>query len=682
MNWRTVGTVLAKELKETVRDRRTILIMIVIPAFLYPGIFILMEQMALFGQRRLEGDPVRVAVVGSAANALLRGDPAMRVVEVDDPMPRLRDGTLDAVVDVRPRAGEALDSRDAQILFDGSRDRSQLARGMVDRRLREQADSLLARRLEAEGLPRSFAEPLAVRDSSVATAEQLGGYALGRFLPMILILMTVLGAFYPAIDLAAGEKERGTLEPLLATPVPEDEIVAGKFAAVTIIALTAATLNLLSMLLTFQAGLFQFTQALDIEFRLSAGAMLLTMGALALLALFFASLFLGVAVRSHSFREAQNALTPIYIVSFLPALLAAMPGIAFTEGLAAVPIAGVALLFRALLTGSAEFAPTLIAIGSTVVYAMIALVFAVRAFGREDILFGSGATEVATGTWGERLRRWRETGDGIPRAGTALLFVAGVALLAFYFGARFQVAWGERGILAMQWLLLGLPALLFAAFGPFDLRRTLALRGAPPRAFGAALLIVAGGLPIGWALGWVQTFVLELPQEFMEALQGLLTANDPARLLWLLFLVAVTPAVCEELVFRGVLLQSASREMRMGRAVVLSAVVFGAFHLSTATAIRFLPTMWIGLLLGYVVWHTRSVYTSMLMHFANNATAVLLVSSPTLAAYVMGAGEQPNWWLVAVAPLVLATGVWLLPKRPAEAAPPSVRSARQPVAAS
>src|SRR5690606_4819955 len=108
------------------------------------------------------------------------------------------------------------------------------------------------------GLPAEFLSPLEVHAESIATPRQVGGYMLGRFLPMLLILMTVLGAFYPAIDLAAGEKERGTLEALLTAPVPADRIVVGKFIAAAVLALTAATLNLGSMLLTFQSGLVRF----------------------------------------------------------------------------------------------------------------------------------------------------------------------------------------------------------------------------------------------------------------------------------------------------------------------------------------------------------------------------------------------------------------------------------------
>jgi membrane protease YdiL (CAAX protease family) len=152
--------------------------------------------------------------------------------------------------------------------------------------------------------------------------------------------------------------------------------------------------------------------------------------------------------------------------------------------------------------------------------------------------------------------------------------------------------------------------------------------------------------------------------EALMPLQELLTATDTRRAMWLLFIAAVTPAVCEELVFRGVLLQSLSREQRAWRAVLLSAAVFGAFHLSFETALRFLPTMWIGMLMGWVVWHSRSIFASMLMHFVNNAVVVVLLWQPGLRPYAFR-DEELAWPTVVAGAALLVLGLRLLPRRDA-----------------
>ncbi|HEX6909083.1 MAG TPA: CPBP family glutamic-type intramembrane protease, partial [Longimicrobium sp.] len=462
--------------------------------------------------------------------------------------------------------------------------------------------------------------------------------------------------------------ERDTLETLLTAPVPAHEIVAGKFAAVALIGLAAAAANLGSMLLTFQSGIFRFAPGMNLRFTLPAGAALLVFVALIPLSVLFAATFLGLAVRAQSFKEAQNALTPAQLGATLPLLVVTLPGIDFTPALAIVPVVGVAMFFRELMAGAAPVVPSLLAVLATVVYAGLALVFAARAFGREEVLFGGGAGETGGGGgWAERLRGWRAAERGVPLPAEAMAFIALVALLYFHLGTRLQGAYGERGLLASQWLLLALPALAFVLLGPYDARKALALRPPPPRALGAAALIALGGIPVGWAIVWLEMQLFEGGNaQSLSYLQEMLTATDARRALWLLFVAAVTPAVCEELVFRGVLLQSLSREARAWRAVALSAAVFGAFHLSFETALRFLPTAWIGLLMGWVVWHSRSLFASMLMHCINNAFVVVLLWQPSVQRLAFD-GEALAWPTVAGGAALLLLGLRLLPRR---AAPP------------
>lgn len=676
MNLRLVLTVLAKELRETLRDRRTLFMMIVIPTLLYPGLMVVLEQLTLFGQRRLAQQPAAVAVRGAdpALAAYLRRDTALRVLPPESAtVAAVRRRHAEAAIVVgapaapasTPAVGTDAGTDSVRVLYDPSHERSQRAHDVVARALRAWSDTLLARRLSTRGLPPDFARPLAVADSSVATAQETGAYALGRFLPVLLILMTLLGSFYPAIDLAAGEKERGTLETLLTAPVPAGEIVAGKFAAVAIIGMAAAAANLLSMLLTFQSGVFKFAKAAHVQFTLPWSTALLVMVGLIPLAVLFSALFLGIAVRSQSFKEAQNALTPVQLASTLPILVITLPGIEFNAALAAVPVVGIAMMFRELMGGSARLIPSLVAFGTTIVYAGLALHFAARAFGREDVLFGGGAATAPRGGWRERMAAWRAGPRRVPLPAEAFVFVAAIALLYFHAGTALQARFGERGLLYSEWGLLFVPAIALALLGPFDARRTLALRRPTARGLAGALLVALGAIPLGWALGWlqVQALHLEMPKEMVGALEKLMTAADLPRFLWLLLLVAVTPAFCEEAVFRGVLFQSLAREQRMWRTVLLTALIFGAFHLSGETAIRFLPTAWIGLLMGIVVWRTRSIFASMLMHFVNNGMAVVVVSLPALRAVVLSETGEPNWWLVAASPLALAAGLWLLPPR-------------------
>lgn len=669
----TWWVVCRKELRETLRDRRTLLMMIVVPVLLYPVLLIVMEQLLLFGMRNLEAEATPVAVVGDAPSELTRlldAAEGLRITDLtSDPETALRSDSVAAVAVLDPVA-DAAASRTATLLYDEASDRSNRGRALLEGVLGEWSDSLLVRRLEERGLSRDFVTPVAWADSSIARPEEVGGYALGRILPLLLVVITLLGAFYPAIDLAAGEKERGTLETLMTAPVPARDIVAGKFVTVAIIGIVAAGLNLGSMLLTFQTGLLQVTAAIGLEVSIPLPAVVAIFVTLVPLAVLFGAVFLGIAVRASSFKEAQNALTPVYMLVLIPAMLPVFPGIDFGVGWAVTPVAGVSFLFRDLMTGDAQLGLGLLVLASTSVWAVAALAFASHAFGSERVLFGGGdADEVDGEGWLGRLGRPRR-GD-LPSQNAATLFVAAVAVLFFWLGVQLQIALGERGLLAAQWLLLFLPAVLFVVAGGYDRRETLSLRLPTPRGLLGGLLLGAGAMPLVWAIGWLQTFVLPVPWEMLEGLEELVTADSAGRLVQLLLLIAVTPAICEEFVFRGVLL-GGTRSLSPGRMILLNGVVFGLFHLSFETVIRFLPTAALGTVIAFAVWRTRSIFVGMAMHLVNNGTIVVLVSIPALRDLFSDPNAPPPLWLLPVAALVFSSGLRILLRSPL---PPAVESA-------
>lgn len=662
----TILTVLRKELVETLRDRRTLMIMVILPVMLYPGLMILTQQVSMVGARRISAEPAEVALVGTVDPALtefVEARDGLGLVDIGDvpPAEAVKRADVAAVALLEPSdSSTQATTVDALILFNAANDRSRRGRDLLARTIRAWGDTLSNQRLANRGLPPDFAEALIMADSSVALPTDVGGYALGRFLPLLLIVMTLLGTFYPAIDLAAGEKERGTLETLLTAPVPAGDIVTGKFLTVAVIGVVAAALNLGSMLLTFQSGLFQLSSVIDVDFSLPLRSILIIFATLAPLAVLFGALFLGVAVRSRSFKEAQNTLTPVYMLVMMPAFLPLFPGIDFTPVLAVVPVAGVALFFRELMSNEPVALLGIVAVLSTVVYACGALVFAARSFGREDVLFGADDSpeRPPQGVFGSLLALFRSTdltGSKTPNMGQALLFVFGVGALYFYIGSVLQGRFLLTGLVASQWLLLLVPALWYAGTGTFSRRETLSLKAPKAGQILGGLLLMAGAIPVGMYLMWLQTLVLPIPWDLVEGLNDVLQSDNSADLVKLLLVAALTPAICEEFVFRGVLLSGSRKKMGVVGAVLLNALIFGGFHGSFETVFRVLPTAWLGALFAWVVWETRSIFVSSIMHFTNNAVIVCVLALPWLRELVI----RPNATLhvLVLPPALLA--MWL-----------------------
>jgi len=223
---------------------------------------------------------------------------------------------------------------------------------------------------------------------------------------------------------------------------------------------------------------------------------------------------------------------------------------------------------------------------------------------------------------------------------------------------------GETGFLAAEWLFMMVPALVFVWWGGYDFVATLSLRRPSGAALGGAILVIAGSLPVAWFIGWLQSFVLPMQPEVVEDLERLVTADSGGRLLWLLWLLAVTPALCEELVFRGVLLGS-TRGLTPWRMVVINGVVFGAFHLSIESFARFLPAVWLGIVITWTVWRTGSIFTGVVMHVLNNGTIVLLASAPAIAETVTDPEAAPPLWLMPLAVFCLGAGLRVLWRLPA-----------------
>lgn len=248
----------------------------------------------------------------------------------------------------------------------------------------------------------------------------------------------------------------------------------------------------------------------------------------------------------------------------------------------------------------------------------------------------------------------------VPGLGATAALLLGIAGLFLLGAPPLYLLLGEFGLLVAQVGLFFLPVAVYLRRGDFDLARTLSLRfPSLPQTLGG-IVVLAGGLQLALVLAWVQSLILPVPMEYLEAISGTLTADSLLRYLWLLVLAAAAPAVVEETLFRGVVLAACRRRIPTAAAVVVVGLVFGLFHLTPETAFRFLPTAWLGMVLCWVVVVSGSLPLSVLLHFLNNAFVLTLTALPIGDPAASSVGEGPPYAVMVIGPVIFLWGLSIL----------------------
>ncbi len=408
MKLRDTWTVFRKELRDTLRDRRTLVSMFLVPAVIMPGILLLFGTAAHRVMKTARAKPPVVAVLGGedspdVRTAMEAHDGWILEEAPKDWRERIADKRLRAVVEIPADFQATLAMNvpaEVKIYHYEGEFKSGYAVGELRRFFAELRERTLAGRLEARGLPTGFAKPFEIRTENVAPPEKVGGNAFGGFIPYLLILLSFTGVIYPAIDLMAGEKERGTLETLLCSPAGRLEIVLGKFLLVVVVSLTTVACSLLSMAVTVLAGGLALVGSAGVAREIAAGAAgtsslpLVDPAGLAgvvvmvlPLTVLFAAAALAISLFARTQKEAQTYLAPLVAVVILPAVAGLLPGVELNATLALVPVLNVALACKELVSGEWPWGQLALIFGSTCVYAGAALAACVRMFGRESVLF-------------------------------------------------------------------------------------------------------------------------------------------------------------------------------------------------------------------------------------------------------------------------------------------------------
>ena len=398
-----VWIVFRKEFLDVLRDRRTLFSMILLPIVVFP--FLTLGVGSFFeGQyEKLEQRSFPVIVLGSKnapeLMAALGEEPGLQLIpSIEDSalaLEMLLDQTVQAVLCIPPDFGGSVadgsgdgNPSAAEIWYDKSHTKS----GMTERKLRNKLadyrEDIVRRNLEARGLSYELVEPFTITSHNQASQSKMTGATLGMLLPYMVILLAMVGSTYSAIDLTAGEKERGTMETLLVCPASRLELVLGKFLTTMLVGFITAILAVIS----FSATLLSPGSFLSRE--IGGGASLsldpFAYGMVFLLLLpvtaLFAAALIAIAVNARSYKEAQSYVYPLILIIIFPAIASMLPGVEVDMRMALVPVLNVSLALRDAILGTFNLNLILLTFASSALYAAFAIFVAVRIFQKESVL--------------------------------------------------------------------------------------------------------------------------------------------------------------------------------------------------------------------------------------------------------------------------------------------------------
>ena len=395
-------TVFFKEMKDVLRDRKTLLLMIVLPIVVVPLLLNLLIGFVIKKEQEAKTEVLEYVVFGDefapelaktfeAANGFKK----VTLGSPDELVAAIREDRIDFGLVIPEKTAAQLSGQkqaSIELHFDNASMGSKVEDRVQDL-VEKFNDGLTAARLAKLGvLPgqkqKSLLEPVRLRKQGTGKIREVIGDRIGGMVPYFFIAFCFMGVVYPAIHLGAGEKERGTLETLLLAPIPRHQVVLGKFLAVFCGGIIAVLLNLASLgtWLAIKAGELRgiigtLIGSIDLLDLVLLALMLIPVAAI------FAALLLSISIFARNSAEASTLISPFGIVLIVPAALAMLPGVELNWFWAWVPVTNISLAMKELLKGTMDYTMLVAILTSSTLIAGGLLFFCAKWFNRESVLF-------------------------------------------------------------------------------------------------------------------------------------------------------------------------------------------------------------------------------------------------------------------------------------------------------
>jgi len=390
-------SIFIKELIDVLRDRRTLMFMVVIPVLITPLLVVGSIKFQEYQNKKSEEKLLKIALINETDDLIIKGllseQKGVEIIEdinLDSLEAGIKTDSIQGGMHIEKDFLDNISSNNAgQInIYYKSSDLMSRSKKRMKTALENYKKIVVTERLNNFKIDEKLLEPLNIVDVDMSTAKETIGKAVGGFIPYILVMFIFLGAMYPAIDLGAGEKERGSLETLLSSPATKFEITMGKLLVVSLTGLVSGLVSVLgiSSSLFFIDNIPEQIQSTIME--LISPFMIFSVVILMIpIAIFFASMLLSISFYARSFKEAQSLMAPLNMVIIVPLFLSLGPGMEIDHATALMPLINVGLLMKEILAGSVEPIYFIETLSSLLFFAAVGIRFSVYWFDKENTIF-------------------------------------------------------------------------------------------------------------------------------------------------------------------------------------------------------------------------------------------------------------------------------------------------------
>ncbi len=397
MSWKNIKLIFIKEIVGTIRDKRTIIAMIIIPLIFYPLLFAGIGYFSKTGSMKSEEANSKITIYGGEfAPQLVKYLQDSEKIEIlttkDDSLFKLQNGDIQAVLVIPSDFKYKIEQEEPGKLilkYDATEAKSRIAQKRVNQIIEKYKSEIILQRLSHLDLKEEFLTPLILQEENVATAEKITGSFLAVLLPYLIIILIFAGAMHTAVDITAGEKERGTIATLLVSQISRLEIVLGKCFAVMFISFTSMVLGLLGLTLAFLSGASIAGGIEGVNFGISINTIFLLFLVLFPLVGLASAVLVMVGIFARNIREASSYITPIYMLTVLLGIVSVSQGMELTGKMFLIPVLNSSFVFKELLMGKIYWDHILTTFSANIIIAGIALFGATRLFNKEEVLFRS-----------------------------------------------------------------------------------------------------------------------------------------------------------------------------------------------------------------------------------------------------------------------------------------------------